>query len=343
MPAIRRRAVAAALAAAVAVPSAALAAPAAKPAARPASAPARPKLKVAAVYTVPAEQLWVSRIDKALKAAAARGEIDYVLSENVAAADYERVLRQYAEQGVPLIVGESFSVEEAARKVAKAFPKTAFLMGSSGKPQRPNFSVFENLIHEASYLSGMVAAGMSRSGRIGLVAGHPIPETNRLMNAFMAGAKEVNPRTRFSVAFIDSSFDPPKARAAATDMIDDGVDVLYAERFGVADAAKERQVLAIGNVINTQDKYPETIVTAALWHMEPTVEAAIAAVRAGRFVAEDYGRYSAMRHGGSALAPFGSFDGRVPAALKARIAQKRQAIVAGTFRVRIDDRAPRER
>jgi basic membrane lipoprotein Med (substrate-binding protein (PBP1-ABC) superfamily) len=109
---------------------------------------AQAKLKVAAIYTVPVEQQWVSRIDKALKAAGARGEVEYVFSENVANADYERVMRQYAEAGHQLIVGESFAVEAAARKVAKDYPKVSFLMGSSGKPQAPNFSVFDNYIQE---------------------------------------------------------------------------------------------------------------------------------------------------------------------------------------------------
>ena len=86
-------------------------------------AAAQAKLKVAAIYTVPVEQQWVSRIDKALKAAVARGEIDYVFSENVTNADYERVMRQYAEQGNTLIVGEAFAVEAAARKVAKDYPE----------------------------------------------------------------------------------------------------------------------------------------------------------------------------------------------------------------------------
>ena len=71
---------------------------------------AQSKLKVAAIYTVPVEQQWVSRIDKALKAAVARGEIEYVFSENVSNADYERVMRQYAETGHALVVGESFAV-----------------------------------------------------------------------------------------------------------------------------------------------------------------------------------------------------------------------------------------
>jgi basic membrane lipoprotein Med (substrate-binding protein (PBP1-ABC) superfamily) len=93
---------------------------------------AQNKLKVAAVYTVPVEQQWVSRIHKALNAARDRGEIEYVFSEKVANADYERVMREFAEKGNQLIVGESFAVETAARKVAKDYLKVSFLMGSSG-------------------------------------------------------------------------------------------------------------------------------------------------------------------------------------------------------------------
>ena len=106
----------------------------------------------------------------------------------------------------------------------------------------------------------MIAGGMSKSGKIGMVGGYPIPEVNRLMNAFMAGAREINPKAEFMVTFINSWFDPPKAKEAAFAMIDKGADVMYAERFGVSDAAKERKVLAIGNVIDTQAQYPDTVV-----------------------------------------------------------------------------------
>jgi basic membrane protein A len=305
-----------------------------------AQAPAA-KMKVAAIYTVPVEQQWVSRIDKALKAAVARGEIDYVFSENVANADYERVMRQYAEAGHQLIVGESFAVEAAARKVAKDYPKVAFLMGSSGKPQAPNFSVFDNYIQEPAYLTGMIAGGMSKSGKIGMVGGYPIPEVNRLMNAFMAGAREVNPKAQFMVTFINSWFDPPKAKEAAFAMIDKGADVMYAERFGVSDAAKERKVLAIGNVINTQDKYPDTVVASALWHMEPTIDLALKTVKAGQFKAEDYGKHSMMKVKGSEMAPLGTFDSKVPPELKARVKAREADILAGKFAVKVDDSAPK--
>jgi len=319
---------------------AAVAAAAALLGAAPAFAQAA-KLKVAAIYTVPVEQQWVSRIDKALKAAVARGEIEYVFSENVANADYERVMRQYAEKGNALIVGEAFAVEAAARKVAKDYPKTAFLLGSSGKPQAPNFSVFDNYIQEPAYLTGMIAGGMTKSNKIGMVGGYPIPEVNRLMNAFIAGAKEVNPKVEFSISFINSWFDPPKAKEAAFAMIDKGADVMYAERFGVSDAAKERKVLAIGNVIDTQKDYPDTVVASALWHMEPSIDAAIKAVKEGKFKAEDYGPYSMMKPKGSSLSPLGTFEKKVPAELLAKVKAKEQAILDGKFTVKVDDGQPK--
>ena len=304
-------------------------------------AAAQTKLKVAAIYTVPVEQQWVSRIDKALKAAVARGEIEYVFSENVTNADYERVMRGYAEKGNQLIVGEAFAVEAAARKVAKDYPKVSFLLGSSGKPQAPNFSVFDNYIQEPAYLSGMIAGGMTKTNKIGMVGGFPIPEVNRLMNAFMAGAKETNPKVEFMVTFINSWFDPPKAKEAAFAMIDKGADVMYAERFGVSDAAKEKGKLAIGNVINTQDKYPDTVVASALWNMEPTIDLALKNVKAGSFKAEDYGVYSTMKYKGSELAPLGTFDAKVPADLKAKVAAKQKAILDGAFVVKVDDSQPK--
>jgi basic membrane protein A len=304
---------------------------------------AQEKLKVAAIYTVPVEQQWVSRIHKAANAAVERGEIEYVFSEKTSNTDYERVMREYSEAGNNLIVGEVFGVEDAARQVARDYPNIAYLMGSSFMPKddAPNFAVFDNYIQDASYLTGIIAGAMSKSKNIGMVGGFPIPEVNRLMNAFMAGVKETAPDAKFQVAFIGSWFDPPKAKETAFAQIDAGADLLYAERFGVSDAAKERNVLAIGNVIDTQADYPETVVASALWHFEPTLDKAIANVKAGTFKAENYGVYSFMKEGGCSLAPLGTFEGKVPAEAVAMVAEKEAAIKAGSFTVEINDAEPK--
>ncbi|HRO12084.1 BMP family protein [Amaricoccus sp.] len=300
-------------------------------------------IRVAAVYTVPVEQQWVSRIHLAAEAAVAAGEIEYVFSENTANTDYERVMREYAEAGHQLILGEVFGVEQAARTVAADYPETAFLMGSSLPPDAayPNFAVFDNYIQDASYLTGIIAGAMTRSGKIGVVGGFPIPEVNRLVNAFTAGVRETRPDASFQVAFIGSWFDPPKAKETAFAQIEAGADVMYAERFGVSDAAKERGVLAIGNVIDTQADYPETVVASALWHFEPTLQAALDAINAGVFKAADYGVYSFMRNGGSSLAPLGTFEGKVPEAAMQLVAEREAAIKDGSFEVAIDDSEPK--
>jgi basic membrane lipoprotein Med (substrate-binding protein (PBP1-ABC) superfamily) len=309
----------------------------------PRGAQAQAPLKVAGIYTVPVEQQWVSRIHIAAEAAKAAGEIEYTFTENVANTDYPRVMREYAEQGTQLIVGEIFGVEQEAREVAAEYPNVAFLMGSSFMPDEaanPNLAVFDNYIHDASYLTGIIAGSMTKSGNVGLVGGFPIPEVNRLMHAFMAGVKETRPDATFQVSFIGSWFDPPKAKETAFAMIEAGADMMYAERFGVSDAAKERGVLAIGNVIDTQPDYPETVIVSALWHFEPTMNAAIAAVKGGTFKADNYGVYSYMKNGGSSVSPLGTFEGKVPAEAVALMEQRKAAILDGSFTVEINDAEP---
>ena len=299
-------------------------------------------IKMAGIYTVPVEQQWVSRIHLAAEAAKAAGQVDYTFTENVANTDYPRVMREYCEAGVKLIVGEIFGAEAEAREVCAEYPDVAFLLGSSFLPdgKNPNLAVFDNYIQDAAYLSGIIAGSMTK-GNIGMVGGFPIPEVNRLMNAFMAGAKEMNKDIKFQVAFIGSWFDPPKAKETAFAMIDGGADLMYAERFGVSDAAKERKVLAIGNVIDTQKDYPETVVASALWHFEPTLQKAIAAVQGGAFKADNYGIYSTMKEGGCSLAPLGTFEGKVPEAAVKLVAEKTAAIKDGSFTVEVNDNEPK--
>jgi len=295
------------------------------------------KVAAAAIYTLPVEQQWISRIHKALNAAANRGDIEYVFSENVANTDYERVMREYAEQGMQLIIGEIFGLERAARKAAADYPSTAFLMGSSFGPVAPNFSVFDNWIHEPSYLTGMVAGAMTESDTIGMVGGYAIPEVNRLMNAFMDGAREINPDVGFLVNFIDSWYDPPKAKESAFAMMDAGADIMYAERFGVSDAAVERGVKAIGNVIDTAGDYPGTILASALWHMEATIDRAIANVASGNFEAADYGQYSFMSYGGGSMV---LDEDLVPADVVTKVREREAEILGGLFRVNVNDDRP---
>ncbi len=301
------------------------------------------KIKVAGIYTVPMQQKWVGTLHRALAAAEKAGEIEYTYSEKVPNTDYVRVMREYAESGVQLIVGEAFGISREARRVADDYPHIAYLMGDPGKPYGKNFAVFDNWIHEPCFLMGMIAGKMTKTNKIGMVGGYPIGEVNRLFHAFMDGVRTVNPDAQFKVSFIGSWYDPPKAKEFAFAQVEAGVDVLYAERAGVVDAAREKKIIAFGNVndMNKQENGTDVVVASALWHMENAINHAIAQVKAGTFQAEDYKAWTMMAKGGASLSPYYEFDAKIPADVKAGVEDTRQKILSGDMIIRINDDQPK--
>ena len=226
--------------------------------AAPAHAQQEP-LKVAGIHASPVENAWNSRLHEAMLEADEAGAIEYTFSEGVSGTDYARAMREYAEQGVDLVVGESYAVEREARQVAADYPDVDFVMGSSGEPSGDNFGTFGTWNHEGAYLAGMLAGAMTESDVVGSVGAIPIPEVNMLINAFEAGVMETNPDAKHLVSFIGTFFDPPKAREAGLAQIDAGADILFGERIGTADAAKERGVPSVGSLIDYTERYPDTV------------------------------------------------------------------------------------
>jgi basic membrane protein A and related proteins len=303
-----------------------------------AAAPAGPPLKVVGAYATPIEEPWDGVIDSALKAAAAAGTIDYTFQEDIGYnGDMERVLREIAAESPAVIFGDAFGNADAVRAVAADFPDIAFVFGSDGGPADPNLSVFDNWIQEPAYLAGMLAGGLTTSNIIGVVGAMPIPEVNRLINAYIAGAKSVNDAVDVKVSFIDSFFDPAAAKEAALAQIGAGADVLYAERDGVIEAAQEKGILAIGNMSDQSSLAPDTVVTSVMWDMSPTVQYVLDQVAAGAYTAQDLGYFSSYAKGGAMLAPIAA---SVPQDLRAKVEAKEADIKSGAFRVDVNEGTP---
>lgn len=294
-------------------------------------------------FATPLEEPWDGAIHTALEGVAADGLITYDHVDNLATADeMERALRDIiASENPDIIIGDAFAAEEAVRAVAADFPDTAFAFGSGGSEQAPNFSVFDNWMQDPAYLAGMLAGGLTKSGTIGVIGAMPIPEVNRIVNAFIAGAQETNPTATVTVSFINSFFDPATAKQAAEAAIAGGADVLFAERDGVIAAADENGLPVIGMMVDQQEQAPEHVVTSLLWNMEPTVEAIAAAVSSGEFEASNLGEYSFLVNGGSSLAPINTGTAfEIPAELVTQVEEKQAAMLDGSFETPIDEEAP---
>jgi basic membrane protein A and related proteins len=168
-------------------------------------------------FATPLEEPWDGAIHAALEEAAAEGVIQYKHVDDLSTSDaMERALRDIAVNEKPAaIMGDAFAAEEAVRKVAAEFPDIPFAFGSGEKPVEPNMSVFDNWLQDPAYLAGMLAGGLTESDTIGVVGAMPIPEVNRIVNAFVLGVKETNPDATVKVSFINSFFDPAAAKQAA--------------------------------------------------------------------------------------------------------------------------------
>ena len=304
--------------------------------------PAAGKITVFGAYATPLEEPWDRVIHNALLDAQTRGDVEYKWADHIGyAGDMERVLREEATKNKPdIIIGDAFGNRDGVAKVASEFPDIAFVFGSDGGPQNPNLAVFDNWIHEPAYLCGLIAGEMTKSNVIGVVAAMPIPEVNRIVNAFIQGVKEVNPDAKVLVTFINSFYDPAKAKEAALAQIDAGADILYAERAGVIEAAAEKQLFSFGSLEDQNSIAPDYVLTGPVWNMAPTVDYVVKQVKAGAFTAQDLKDFSTMVKGGADLASYHGNDSKIPKDVLDLVKQKRDAIVSGTFRVDINEGAP---
>lgn len=326
-------------------------APAAQPGSAGATTPAAAgaasadggKLKVFGAYATAIEEPWDGVIHAALNKAKEAGTIDYSYTDDIGySGDMERILREVAEKNQPAVIfGDAFGNEEAVRRVAADYPEIAFVFGSGGGPVDPNFSVFDNWIHEPAYLSGMLAGGLTKSNVVGVVGGMPVPEVNRIVNAFIAGAKATNPDVDVKTTFINSWFDPAAAKEAALAQIDAGADVLFAERFGVIEAAAEKGLYAFGNMSDQSSLAPEAVVSGPVWNMQPTVDYVIDQVKKGSYTSQDLKDFSMVAKGGADLAPINEkVKGGIPKELIDQVKAKEDEIKQGTFRVDINEAQP---
>ena len=307
-----------------------------------ASGDAEPLL-VYGVFATALEEPWDGAIHTAIEAVAETGAIEYKHIDGLGAADaMERSLRDIIETEQPdLIIGDAFAAEDAVRAVAADYPDVAFAFGSGGEEVAPNFSVFDNWLQDPAYLAGMVAGGLTDSGTIGVVAAMPIPEVNRIVNAFVLGVAETNADATVKVSFINSFFDPATAAQAAEAQISQGADVLFAERAGVIEIADENDLPVIGMMVDQQELAPDNVVTSLVWNMQPTVEHLVEQVVAGEYEAQNLAEFSFMANGGSSIAALNTeLVVDVPDDLVALVAEREAEILDGTFETPINEDTP---
>ncbi|MFT5697798.1 MAG: basic membrane protein A [Desulforhopalus sp.] len=218
--------------------------------------------------------------------------------------DSERVIRQMARKGYDVIFATSFGYMDPMLKVAKQFPKVAFLH-CSGFKQSENMGNYFGRIYQARYLSGIVAGKMTKSNIIGYAAAFPIPEVIRGINAFALGVQSVNPDATVRVVWTKTWYDPATEKEAAKSLLDVGADIIaqHQDSPGPQEAAEEKGVYSIGYNSDMSTFAPKAHLTAPVWNWGPYYTKIVDEVRKGTWKAES--AWPGLAEGIVDLAPFG--------------------------------------
>ena len=205
-----------------------------------------------------------------LKAAAEKG-IKTTYKENVAQDEQVEVLRQFAQAGYEIVIGQGGQFGDAVATVAKEFPNTKFVFSvGTDTYGLSNMTAATIDYGHAGFVAGVLAAMYTKTNKVAFILGEYY-ETHRAMyRGIVAGLKQINPDIEVTEVLTGDWADTVKARECALSAISSGCDVLIpcldAAGAGVAAAAqdsKDKGVVVVGTVADYAVDYSAPDVTAA--------------------------------------------------------------------------------
>ncbi len=178
--------------------------------------------------------------------------------ETASEADYESNIATALEAEPNVIVTVGFLLASATMEAATANPDVQFIGVDHFQLEFPSNYIgvlFQE--HEGGYMAGALAAAMSETGVVGIVAGREdVPPVVRFVNGFTVGATSVNPDVTVLSVYNESFGDPAKGASDAQQFIGEGADVIMGAGgptgSGAVKSAAESGAWAIGV---DQDEY----------------------------------------------------------------------------------------
>lgn len=230
------------------------------------------------------------------------------------------------DRGHNIIIGSAFGYSDTFLELAGEHPDVAFL-NPAGTTNSANLQSFYGRTYESQYLCGMVAGGLTKTNKIGFVGANPFGLVNWTVNAYLLGARKVNPNAQLTVVFTGAWNDPVKERAAAEALIEQGIDVIgqHVDTPTPQIVAEEKGVYGTGHHRDFSEFSSATQCSSA-WVWEEYLVPEINKIVAGDWEPNPWGAFLSIKDGGTDAVGFGS---AVSDDLKAQVMAERDAIMAG--------------
>ena len=312
---------------------------------------------------------------KGLEDAKAAGYTTF-FSEAQGATDYSNNIQTLIDKGCNAIVTVGFLQSQATADAAAANPTIAFAQvdtawnkcgpdftcgNADDTPQPANFTGLDYQVDQAAMLAGYLAAGWSKSGKVGTYGGLAFPGVTRFMDGLYAGIKYHNDQKGTSVALLgwdgsladpsatgafvggsggnDTWVNPTKGEELAKTLLDQGVDIVHpvagATGNGSIKAMSEAGKWAIGvdtdQFISIGPPTNKAILTSAQKAIDVSVLDFFNQVNGGYLGGTDYSGTIANK--GVLLSPFHDYDTQIDAALKTELTTLQAALGDGSVKV----------
>jgi basic membrane lipoprotein Med (substrate-binding protein (PBP1-ABC) superfamily) len=248
-------------------------------------------------------------------------------------AEFEENFRHYGAQGYDLVFGHGFEFQDAALRVAPSYPATIFVT-TSGNSVLPNVAGMVFNMEDASYLAGMMAAYLTKTGTLAAIGGSEFPPVKSSFQAFEAGARAARPSVHVLTTYLGTWDDVSAGKEQALALINRGADVIFqnadAAGLGIFNAARERgDVLVFGTNSDQNAVAPTVVIASVVIDLPHALLSVAREVRDGEFKAR------VIRLGGResvvSLVVNPALDTVIPAAARVAIDSVQRSMAEGLF------------
>jgi basic membrane protein A len=284
-------------------------------------------------------------------AASAQSTIDAKNVASTAQTDYEPNLTNFVNQKCKFILAVGGLMGDATVKVAKANPTQQFAIVDYNAGLSNVYSMqFDTA--QAAYLAGYLAAGYSKSGKVGTYGGLKIPPVTIFMDGFADGVAHYNQvkgknvqvlgwdKAKQNGSFTNDFVKQDEGKKISDSLVAQGADVIFPVAGGAglgtassAQASSGKYVVIWVDVDGCQSaaQYCSTFLTTVVKNIPDAVKDA--AVKGSKGDSLTTGFIGTLANNGVSIAPYHNFDSKIDSGLKSEVDQLKQDIIAGKITV----------
>jgi basic membrane protein A and related proteins len=273
-----------------------------------------------------------------------------------AASDYAKNIQSMVAANCNIIITVGFLLGDDTLAAAKKNPDIKFAIVDNNDPKTyPAVTNLKPLIFntaQSSFLAGYLAAGMTKTKKVGTFGGAKLPTVTVFMDGFSQGVDHYNKQKSADVQVLgwdaakqDGQFtgdftDTKGGQRTAEGLISQGVDIVFpvagSAGLGALQAAKASGGKVNGIWVDTDgcvsaEQYCSNIITSVYKGMDVAVHDAIKAASDGSFSNEPY--VGTLENDGTGLSPFHNFDSKIPAELNSELDALKADIISGKIMI----------